>query len=86
MMSRAYKSMERLLPHMNARPKEVYGWWKTFMDGLIFQSKEERLRIACRLVWEKMLPDKPYREASPVKTFGYFLEMEIERGKKLNVV
>ena len=86
MMSRAYKPMEGLLPQMNARPAQVHGWWKAFTDGLIFQSDEERLRIACRLAWEKVLPHKPYREASPLKTFGYFLEMEIEGVKKLKVV
>ncbi len=85
-MSRAYKQMEKLLPAMNAKPKEAYAWWKAFTDGLIFQENEQRLRIACRLVWEKILHEKAYREASPLKTFGYFLEMEIEGAEKLNLV
>lgn len=86
LMSRAYKQMEKMLPDMNAKPKEAYAWWKAFTDGLIFQENEPRLRIACRLVWEKLIPDKAYREASPLKTFGYFLEMEIDGVEKLNLV
>lgn len=86
LMSRAYKQTEKLLPELNARPKEAYAWWKAFTDGLIFQENEARLRIACRLVWEKLMPEKAYREASPLKTFGYFLEMEIEGAEKLNLV
>jgi len=85
-MSRAYKQIEKLLPEMNAKPKEAYAWWKAFTDGLIFQENEARLRIACRLVWEKLIPDKAYREASPLKTFGYFLEMEIDGADKLALV
>lgn len=84
-MSRAYKELERILPDLNARPKEAYAWWKAFTDGLIFQEKEARLRIACRLVWEKVFPQKAYREATPLKTFGYFLEMEVDAAEKLKI-
>lgn len=86
LMSRAYKQIEKLLPEMNGKPKEAYAWWKAFTDGLIFQENEARLRIACRLVWEKLIPEKAYRDASPLKTFGYFLEMEIEGTDKINLV
>ena len=86
LMSRAYKQMEKLLPAMNAKPKEAYAWWKAFTDGLIFQENEARLRIACRLVWEKLMTGKAYREASPLKTFGYFLEMEIDSVDTLTLV
>ncbi len=84
-MSRAYKEIERVLPAQNARPKEAYAWWKAFTDGLIFQENEPRLRIACRLAWEKVITSKPYRETSPLKTFGYFLEMEVQSIEKLNI-
>ena len=86
LMSRAYKQVEKLLPEMSADPKEAYNWWKAFTDGLIFQEKEARLRIACRLTWEKLIQNKAYREASPLRTFGYFLEMEVEGVDKIKIV
>lgn len=86
MMSRAFKQVEKTLPSLEANPKEAYAWWKAFTDGLIFQQNEARLRIACRLVWEKIIHEKAYRESSPLKTFGYFLEMEIEGVSKMNII
>jgi hypothetical protein len=85
LMSRAYKEIEKTLPALKADPKEAYAWWKAFTDGLIFQENEERLRIASRLVWEKLITSKPYREASPLKTFGYFLEMEVQSAEKITL-
>ncbi len=85
-MSRAYKEVERRLPALNANPKDAYTWWKAYTDGLIFQEDQPRLKIACRLTWEKLLPDKSYREASPLRTFAYFLEMEVEGAQKVHLV
>ena len=85
LMGRAYKVVEKVLPSMNASPKEAYAWWKAYTDALIFQEDEERLRIACRLTWEK-LETKPFRETSPLRTFGYFLEMEVAAVKKVTLV
>lgn len=86
LMSRAYKEVERQLPAQEASPKEAFNWWKAFTDGLIFQEDQPRLKIACRLTWEKLIPGKAYREASPLRTFAYFLEMEVEGTSKLNII
>ncbi|GEM_PF-2269218 len=86
MMSRAYKEVERKLPALEASPKAAFNWWKAFTDGLIFQEDEPRLKIACRITWEKLITGKAYREASPLRTFAYFLEMEIESTAKLHMV
>lgn len=84
-MSRAYKQVERALPALEANPKEAYAWWKAYTDGLIFQEDEARLKIACRITWEKLIKNKPFREGPPLKTFGYFLEMEVEGISKVNI-
>ncbi len=86
MMSRAFKVMEKKLPAMNLNPSNAYNWWKAFTDGLIFQENEDRNRIAGRIVWEKLVPNIPYREPSPLKGFGYFLQMEIENASKVKLV
>lgn len=82
LMSRAYRQIEKTLPAMDANPKETFAWWKAYTDGLIFQENEARLRIACRITWEK-LESKPFRETSPLRTFGYFLEMEVQALDKM---
>jgi len=84
-MSRAFKHMEKLLPSLKANPKQAYHWWKAYTDTLIFQENEPRLKIACRLTWEKLMPNKAYRENSPLRTFGYYLEMEISGIDKLRI-
>ena len=84
-MARAFKTVEKELPNLNAKPKEAHIWWKAFTDGLIFQENEARLRIACRIVWEKLIPNKPFRENSPLKAFGYFVEVEMQAARKANV-
>lgn len=85
MMSRAYKAVDKLLPTLNAKPKEAHKWWKAYTDGLIFKEKEPRLSIACRITWEKLIPDQAYRDASPLKMFAYVLETEIEGIQKQNL-
>ena len=85
LMSRAYVQVEKRLPDLGGNPKETYRWWKVFTDVLIFQESEERLNIVCRQVWEKLFPEKPYRDASPLRTYAYFLEMEISEAPKLNI-
>lgn len=84
-MSRAFKTAEKLLPAMNATPKEAHKWWKAYTDGLIFNEKEPRLKIACRLTWDKILPDQKYREASPLRMFAYVIETEVDSIQKLNI-
>ncbi len=84
-MSRAYKAAEKLLPTMNAKPKEAHKWWKAYTDGLIFNEKEPRLKIACRLTWEKLISNQAYRESSPLKMFAYVIETEVETISKLNL-
>ena len=85
-MSRAFKEIERVLPGLGAAPKAAHVWWKAYTDGLIFQENEPRLKIACRITWEKLIPDRAHREASPLRTFAYFLEMEVESTAKLNII
>jgi hypothetical protein len=84
-MSRAYREAEKILPGMKIQPTRVYEWWKMFTDVLIFNQKEDRLKAATRLVWEKLITDMPYREASPLKTFGYYLQMEVDSHAKKNI-
>jgi hypothetical protein len=86
LMSRAYRHMEKLLPSLDITPQAAYRWWKAYTDTLIFQENEARLKIACRLTWEKLIPNKPYREASPLRSFGYYLEMEVEALAKARIV
>lgn len=85
LMSRAYKAADKLLPALGAKPKEAHKWWKAYTDGLIFKEKEPRLSIACRLTWEKLIPDQAYRDSSPLKMFAYVLETEVETLSKLNL-
>jgi len=84
-MSRAYREAERILPGLNIKAEPVYQWWKMFTDVLIFNENEDHLRAACRLVWEKSIPEMPFREASPLKTFGYYLQMEVATACDKNI-
>lgn len=84
-MSRAYVQVEKRLPDLGGNPKQAYSWWKVFTDVLIFKESEDRLNVACRQVWEKLFPDKTFRDASPLRTYAYFLEMEITEAAKLNI-
>lgn len=84
-MSRAYKAAEKCLPSLGAKPKEAHKWWKAYTDGLIFKEKEPRLSIACRLTWEKLIPNQAYRDSSPLKMFAYILETDVESIRKQNL-
>ena len=85
LMSRAYKTVEQKLPTLQAKPKEAHKWWKAYTDGLIFKEKEPRLSIACRLTWEKLIPEQAYREQSPLKMFAYVIETEIATLDKITL-
>lgn len=86
MMGRAYKEVEKKLPKHQADPKKAYDWWKAFTDVLIFQEESDRLRVACRIVWEHTIPGSPYREPSPLKAFGNFIQMEVATAEKVMIV
>lgn len=83
MMARAFKQVEKSLPELEADPVNAYTWWKAFTDGLIFQDDGNRLRMACRIVWEKNIPDLTYREPSPLRAYGYIIEMEVNAAEKI---
>lgn len=85
-MSRAFLQVQQLLRDKSADSDKVYSWWKHYTDGLIFKENEERLRLACKLTWEKLYPDKPYKEPTPLRSFGYFLQMEVDEVDKHKMV
>ncbi len=85
-MSRAFRVVEKHIGALNGTAGHVHTWWKAFTDGLIFHENEERLTIASRVAWDKLLPDIPYREPSPLKAFAYYLHMEMDAADKVKLI
>ncbi len=76
---------QKIIESKGADADKAYGLWKAFTDGLILSQDEERLRLACRLTWERLFPDKAYKEPCPLHSFGYFLQMEVQEAQKLKI-
>ncbi len=85
-MSRAFKQAQAELERTGHDAQSAYRWWKAYTDALIFQEKETRLRLASRLTWEKLFPEKAYKEQNPLHSYGYMLEIEVDGFKKNKIV
>ncbi|MBU0678591.1 MAG: hypothetical protein KJ626_10790 [Verrucomicrobia bacterium] len=85
-MARAYKQLKLDILTVGGDAESARTWWKAFTDGLIFQEREERLRIACRIAWDKLAPNTAYREPSPLRSFGYFLQVEVDTVRKMKLI
>ena len=86
LMQRAFIQAQTELKRWRASPERAHGWWKAFTDALIFRPTDDRLGLACTLVWEKIFEGKPYREPNPLHSFGYILQMETAEVKKCKLV
>ncbi len=85
-ITRAFRTVEKHIEALNGTSGHAHTWWKAFTDGLIFHENANRLNIASRVAWDKLLPDIPYREPSPLKAFAHYLHMEMEAADKVRLV
>jgi hypothetical protein len=85
-MQRAFKACRKTLPQIGGNADRAGFWWKAFNDGLLFHEQEERLTIACRVVWDSLFEGRPFKEHGALKAFGYFLQMEVDVARKFKLV
>ena len=85
-MGRAFMQVQQELRGKDADPDKVYSLWKHFTEGLMFKQDADPLTLACKLTWERHYPDRVYKEPSPMRSFAYFLQMEVNDIAKRKLV
>jgi len=85
-MQRAYKGARRALSKLGGNGDQAHFWWKAFNDGQIFHSHEDRLDIVCRVVWDRLFQKIPFKEHGPIRSFAYFLQVDMGSVKKVRLV
>jgi hypothetical protein len=86
MMARAYKTMRKVLTPLGGSGDRAHTWWKAFSDGRIFHKDMELPVIACRVIWQKLFPDTPYRKDSALPALTYFVQVEAGSAKSVKLV
>jgi hypothetical protein len=85
LMQRAYKAVRRALTKLNANADQAHYWWKAFNDGQILHGNDQPLKVACKVVWDRSLPNRPFQEQSALHALGYFLQMDVESVTKVKL-
>lgn len=84
-MGRIYNQMKKDLRPLNANPQKAYDAWKAFTDALILHQNLSRIDIATRLSWERLLPERKYVDQTPLRSYCYYLKLQVDDVKKLRL-
>jgi hypothetical protein len=86
MAQRATRAMRRALAQLGANADHGQDWWKAISDdALIMHGQGDPLDIACQAVWNRLFRDRPYAEHGPIRSYGYFLQIEVDAAKDLRL-
>lgn len=84
---RAIKGVRRTISKMGYSSDRAQDWWKAIEgDALIVGSSSDPLELSCKAVWNRTHQDRPFNEHGALRSFLYFLQVEVDAMDKLKIV
>lgn len=86
-MQRATKSIRRALNKLGGNSDKGQEWWKLIDDDYrIIHEHKALLDVACQAVWNRRFRDRPFKEHGALRSFAYFLQVEVDASAKVKLI
>lgn len=77
-MGRAYAQVKKDFRKLHANSQKSYDIWKAFNDALLLHDNMSRVDIATRLAWERLFPERKFISQTPLRSYAYFLQLQVK--------
>lgn len=86
-LQRAARAIRRAIGRAGGNSDRAQDWWKTIEDDArIIHGQADPLDLACKAVWSRTYRDRPFKEHGALRSFAYFLQMEVNAAGKIKLV
>lgn len=85
-MGRAYAQVKKDFRTLHANPQKSYDTWKAFNDAFLLHDDMDRVEVATRLAWERLLPERKFIAQTPLHSYAYFLQLQVKDVETVKII